>query len=187
MFFLGIYNMSIKRIIYLQFSLRGEDVLERTRFSHLQARSRTIIPGWVRPRFISLPSDRHFSISASVGLSLVQSGGQNSPPNMTMAAGWCSAIHSSLQGRKDGKHFASLSFFFSKPDCLCWRHFSQGYLLLQYWKSLLLLPKMLDVHESMYWNESTLFISPKSRCCYFLEAPLTAACNLTRVFCVKSF
>lgn len=111
MFFFGIYNMSIKRIIYLQFSLRGEDVLERTRFSHLQARSRTIIPGWVRPRFISLPSDRHFSISASVGLSLVQSGGQNSPPNMTMAAGWCSAIHSSLLGRKDGKHFASLSFF----------------------------------------------------------------------------
>lgn len=111
MFFFGIYNMSIKRIIYLQFSLRGEDVLERTRFSHLQARSRTIIPGWVRPRFISLPSDRHFSISASVGLSLVQSSGQNSPPNMTMAAGWCSAIHSSLLGRKDGKHFASLSFF----------------------------------------------------------------------------
>lgn len=111
MFFFGIYNMSIKRIIYLQFSLRGEDVLERTRFSHLQAQSRTIIPGWVRPRFISLPSDRHFSISASVGLSLVQSGGQNSPPNMTMAAGWCSAIHSSLLGRKDGKHFASLSFF----------------------------------------------------------------------------
>lgn len=111
MFFFGIYNMSTERIIYLQFSLRGEDVLERTRFSHLQAQSRTIIPGWVRPRFISLPSDRHFSISASVGLSLVQSGGQNSPPNMTMAAGWCSAIHSSLLGRKDGKHFASLSFF----------------------------------------------------------------------------
>lgn len=76
-----------------------------------RARSGTIIPGWVRPRFISLPSDRHFSISASVGLSLVQSSGQNSPPNMTMAAGWCSAIHSSLLGKKDGKHFASLSFF----------------------------------------------------------------------------
>lgn len=72
--------------------------------------------------------------------------------------------------------------FSSKPDCLCWRHFSQGYLLLQYWKSLLLLPKMLDIHQSMYWNDSTLFISPKSRCCYFLEAPFTAACNLTRVF-----
>lgn len=43
--------------------------------------------------------------------------------------------------------------FFSKPDC-----FSQGYLLLQYWKSLLLLPKMLDIYMSLCTEMTALYL-----------------------------